>query len=238
MASNSNEPETFESPLSLTVRDVELFRVLTPAQMQLVESSHSQRTFKRNEIIYSEGQQPEGLYILASGKVKIYKEGVGGREQIVKLASPQEFIGYRALMSGQKHIATAMALDPCVAFFLSEELVMQLLRENNELCLFIIKSLAIELGFSRYRSVTLTQKQIRGRLAEGLIVLRDKYGYVDGNTLNANLSREDVANLCNMTTSNAIRTLSNFVSENIIAVNGRTIKILNEPMLERISRLG
>lgn len=223
---------------TMSIRDISLFNLLNADEQEYIIGNNTRRVFKRNDIIYNEGETPDGLFLLASGKVKIFKEGIGGREQIVKLATTQEFIGYRALMGGQKHIATAMALETCVTFFLAKDVVSKLLENNNTLCMYIIKSLAIELGFSRYRSVTLTQKQIRGRLAEGLIVLRDKYGYIDGDTLNVNMSREDVANLCNMTTSNAIRTLSNFVSENIIAVNGRTIKIVNEPMLERISRLG
>jgi len=65
-------------------------------------------------------------------------------------------------------------------------------------------------------------------LAESLVFLRDIYGYEEDNcTLSIYLSREDLANFSNMTTSNAIRTLSNFVNENVIAVDGRIIKILD-----------
>jgi CRP-like cAMP-binding protein len=70
-------------------------------------------------------------------------------------------------------------------------------------------------------------------------VLRDTYGYeLDGKTINVYLSREDIANLSNMTTSNAIRTLSNLASEEIIAIEGRKIMILDCHKLERISDLG
>ena len=103
----------------------------------------------------------------------------------------------------------------------------------------IIKSFASELGFARFRTVTLTQKHIRGRLAESLMLLREIYGYeADGATLNVSISREDLANFSNMTTSNAIRTLSSFVAENVIEVDGRSIRILEEEKLQRISVLG
>lgn len=105
--------------------------------------------------------------------------------------------------------------------------------------MFFIKELSRNLGGSDTKIVNLTQKHIRGRLAEALAVLRDNYGYEDDNsTLKIYLSREDLANLSNMTTSNAIRTLSCFVSEKIITVDGRRIKILNEPMLRKISKFG
>ena len=87
--------------------------------------------------------------------------------------------------------------------------------------------------------VNLTQKHIRGRLAEALIVLRDHYGFEDDNmTLKIYMAREDLANLSNMTTSNAIRTLSGFGSEKLITVDGRRICILNENQLRKISKFG
>jgi CRP-like cAMP-binding protein len=87
--------------------------------------------------------------------------------------------------------------------------------------------------------VNLTQKHIRGRLAESLLHLVHNYGVEeDGQTLAMLLPREDLANMSNMTTSNAIRTLSQFAQEGLVAINGRRISILNEKELEKISRLG
>ena len=87
--------------------------------------------------------------------------------------------------------------------------------------------------------MNLTQKHIRGRLAEAIIVLLDSYGYEqDNSTLNIYMAREDLANLSNMTTSNAIRTLSTFVNERLLIVDGRRIKIINEAALRKISKFG
>ena len=99
--------------------------------------------------------------------------------------------------------------------------------------------MAKNLAFSELQTVNLTQKHIRGRLAESLLTLKNKYGVDDdGVTISMYMSREDLANLSNMTTSNAIRTLSQFASEGIVGIDGRKIKLLNEPALTRISRLG
>ena len=85
----------------------------------------------------------------------------------------------------------------------------------------------------------LTQKHIRGRLAESLLFLKESYGLEeDGSTLSIYLAREDLANLSNMTTSNAIRTLSAFAGEKLIAIDGRKIKFMNLAELEKISRIG
>ena len=99
--------------------------------------------------------------------------------------------------------------------------------------------MAKDLAISEIQTVNLTQKHIRGRLAESLLQLVKNYGYEeDGETLAMLLPREDLANMSNMTTSNAIRTLSQFQQERLIVINGRHIKILNENELAKISRLG
>lgn len=219
-------------------RDIAPLNILSDEEFELLKQNYKSAKYQRNDVLYQEGDEANSVMLLVSGKVKIYKEGIAQREQIVKLAKANDFIGYRAVMAGEKHSASAQALEDCSIIIIPKDVMFSGIRSNFRLAHFIIKSLAIELSFSRYRSVTLAQKQIRGRLAESLLVLRDKYGYSNGNTLNVNLSREDMANLSNMTTSNAIRTLSNFVSENIIEVHGREINIINEPALERISQLG
>ena len=91
---------------------------------------------------------------------------------------------------------------------------MTLVSQNNDLGMFFIRQLSIDLGIADERTVNLTQKHIRGRLAESLLFLKESYGLEeDGSTLSIYLSREDLANLSNMTTSNAIRTLSNFATD-------------------------
>ena len=95
------------------------------------------------------------------------------------------------------------------------------------------------LGEADTLTINLTQKHLRGRLAESLISLKDKYGVEeDGSTLSVYLSREDMACLSNMTTSNAIRTLSAFATENLIAIDGRKIKIIDDSKLRKISTIG
>ena len=216
-----------------------VFKALTDEQKDLLKEKSTIAQYNKDEIIYKEGDKPTGLLFLSKGQVKIYKEGVGGREQIVRMARANGFIGFRALFAKQNYLATAEAIEESEIYTIEKKTLFNVLKENGEFGLKIIEYLASELGFSNTRTVTLTQKHIRGRLAESLIFLKDTYGFEeDGSTLKVYLSREDLANLSNMTTSNAIRTLSSFAQENIISLNGRKIKILDDPELERISERG
>ena len=76
------------------------------------------------------------------------------------MANPTSFIGYRAFFADGPHVASAVVIEPCVIFYIPRSIVYSLLETNHQFSINIIKSLAKELGFSRYRTVTLTQKHI------------------------------------------------------------------------------
>lgn len=215
------------------------FYLLTPEEKEELQDHISLTSYRRNEYIFREGDKPSGFMMLVTGKVKIFKEGVGGREQIIRMSKPMGVIGYRAFFADENHIATAVTLEDSVIASVSMEFIMNRAIRNSDFSLRLIRKLARELGFANMRTVTLTQKHIRGRLAESLILLADKYGFEhDNTTLRVYMSREDIANLSNMTTSNAIRTLSTFANEKLITIDGRKIKILDLHRLDRISKLG
>ena len=176
---------------------------------------------------------------LLSGKVKIYKDGVGGRSQIIRVVKNKEYFAYRAYFAEENFVTAAAAFEPCTMCLVPMPVVIELVRENADLAMFFIRQLSKDLGIADSRTVNLTQKHIRGRLAESLLFLKDTYGLEeDGCTISIYLSREDLANLSNMTTSNAIRTLSNFAAEKLIIIDGRKIKIVDEEKLKKISKIG
>lgn len=217
----------------------DIWSILSPEEKRLVAENLVIHTFKKNQVIYAEGDDPEFLWCLFKGKVKKTKEGVGGRVQILRLIRPVQYFGYRAYFAEEKYVSSATAIEPSILGALPMTLVCDIIHNNIQLAWFFIRELSHNLGGSDTKIVNLTQKHIRGRLAEAIMVLLDNYGYEDDNsTLKIYMAREDLANLSNMTTSNAIRTLSTFVNEKILVVDGRRIKIINEPMLRKISKFG
>lgn len=217
----------------------DMWAPLNEDQREFLTNNFTLQHYKKNETIYCEGESPSHLLCLISGKVKIYKDGVGGRSQIIRMMKPTEYFGYRAFFAKEKFVTAASAFEPSIIGLVPMNAVMQLVSQNNDLALFFIRQLSIDLGIADERTVNLTQKHIRGRLAESLLFLKESYGLEeDGSTLSIYLSREDLANLSNMTTSNAIRTLSNFATEYLITIDGRKIKIIDEERLKKISKIG
>ena len=216
-----------------------IWDTLTEQQKATLNNQIEVVRYNKNDVIHYDGDSSLYMWTLISGKVRIYKEGIGQRQQIIRLLKPYDIFGYRAVIAGEPYNSSASAFEPCVVYRLNADYFNQLIRENGNFCYAIMLMMAKDLAISEIRTVNLTQKHIRGRLAEALISLIDKYGLeTDGKTLAMLLPREDLANMSNMTTSNAIRTLSQFADEELIEVDGRHIRILNREELEHISRMG
>lgn len=216
-----------------------IFKGLNQKDKEALVHQHSVVIIKKGQFLFREGDKPKGLICLASGKVKVFKDGVGGRGQILKMVRHQGFIGYKNLFSDAPWSVSAVAIEDSAICIFERNGFVRMLKKNPDLCLRFLKVVTEELWVSNNRTVSLAQKHIRGRLAESLIILRDTYGYeADGKTIRILMSREDIANLSNMTTSNAIRTLSNLAADGIIELAGRRISILDSNYLEHISEMG
>jgi CRP-like cAMP-binding protein len=216
-----------------------IFKVLSQKEKETIVQSHKIYHIKRGKPVFREGEKPHGLISLASGKVKLFREGVGGRNQILKMKKPLDIFGFRALFGDQTWYMSAEAVEDSTICVLEKNPMVKILKKNADLSFLFTKLLSEELQFSNNRIISLTQKHVRGRVAESILMLCEVYGFEeDGKTISVYLSREDVANLSSMTTSNAIRTLSNFASEGIISLKGRRITLLVKDTLKEISEFG
>lgn len=217
----------------------EIWDYLTEEQRELLLENTVVRTFRKGEFIYHADEESVYMMCVLKGRVKLEKYGVSGRNQIMRMLRPFQYFGYRSYFAGQGHVTEAVAMEPTVIACVSMDIIEKIVEVNGHFSLFFIRTLAVDLGESDQRTVNLTQKHIRGRLADSIVSLIDKYGMeADGCTINIYLNREDLAALSNMTTSNAIRTLSNFVTEGILLVDGRRIKVLNLDKLKHINACG
>ncbi len=212
---------------------------LTELEKQLLLEHIKIQHLQKNEIAYKDGDIPRDMLCVISGKLKIYKEGVSGRSQLIRVLKPTSFTGHRAYFARESHQTSAVALEPTTLIRISLNVLTDIIQHNARLAWFFIQDLSVRLGTANERTVNLTQKHVRGRLAEAILFLRDTYGLEsDGCTLSIYLSREDMANMSNMTTSNAIRTLSAFAQEKLVAIDGRKIKLIDVDGLERVSKFG
>lgn len=217
--------------------DKSVFKGLNNKEKELIIAHHSSKVVNRGTWLFREGERLTGLIFLVSGKVKVFKNGPCGREQILRLVKDNGIIGFESLFTENSCTVSARAIEESSICIFESSIITRIIRKNPELSFRFLKLMAEELSISEHRIVTLTQKHVRGRIAESLLLLSQIYGYeADGKTLKVSLSRQDIANLSNMTTSNAIRTLSSMASEGNISISGRKISILEAANLEQMSR--
>jgi len=194
--------------------------------------------YKKGQMIFHEGIFPNGIYCLKSGKVKISKIGIDGKEQIVRFVVPGEMLGIRALVSGRQYMATATTLEDSVVCFIGKQTFFDITTKYPEISQCVLKSLSKLLEEAEQRMTSLAQKPVRERLAESLLVLdkifKSEKCPVEKSTIS--LTREDLANIVGTATETVIRLLSDFKEENLITIVGRKIVLLNKEGLISIAR--
>lgn len=217
----------------------EMWNLLTLSQQQTLEKKMLIYHFKKNECLYKEGETVSHFMCLLNGKIKVSMNGIGGRSQIMRVIKPGDFFGYRSYFANELFSTEGITLECSSICYIPIKDFSICLQENARLSFYFLRHLSIDLEAANKRTICLTQKHIRGRLAESILFLKENYGLEeDLSTLSIYLSREDLACMSNMTTANAIRTLSNFAAEKIIAIDGKKIKLIDEEKLKNISRIG
>lgn len=191
--------------------------------------------FNKGAIIFDDGETPNGVYFLNKGTAKLSKQGVYGKDQILRFIKEGDLIGYRALLCGEVFQAKAEAMTEIEATFLPSSLFLHLLEVVPQLTFVMLQKIAFELGESSNTVTFLAQKTVRERLAEILLLLEQKLGTDPEGFIKISLTREEIANIIGTATESAIRLISEFKQDKLIEVEGRNIKILNH---EKLIRLG
>ncbi len=195
-------------------------------------------TLSKSEVLFKEGEAPTGLYSIMRGKVKVYRTGNEGKEQIVRLSNVGDLVGYRALIGHDDYKSGAATLEETQVCFIPKEIVLRVMDNNIVIYKRMIQLLSDDLKYAEQKIKELAQKPVRERVADALLQLKDKYGYEkDGITVNISMSREELANLVGTATETLIRILSDFKKDKMIDLDHRKIKVLQLEQLERTAHL-
>lgn len=192
--------------------------------------------FKAGETIFKQGTSATHLLILTTGLAKLYVEGVQDKQLIIRIIKPWEIVGQASLYFDNRHHYSIAALNNTTACFIEINAFKKAIQANTLFAEEFIKNCTQKGIFSFEKMVSLSQKQMHGRIADGLIYLSGKV--YEALNFDLHLSRQDVADLTGMSKDSAIRILKEFHNEGIIELDGRKLKILNYAQLERISETG
>lgn len=200
-----------------------------------ISGQKSYKVYKRGEVIFHEGQRPTGLFCINEGKVKVYKLGDEGREQIVRLDKPGDVLGYRALISNEPYQAAAAAIEACSVVFIPSSVIFEMMEKNPEIAFRMMQIFSDDLKNAENRLTDFTQKPVRERLAQTMLSLSESYGTTEDGYLGIYLTRQEWANITGTTTETAIRTMSDLNKEGLIEIKGKKIALKDQHQLEALA---
>lgn len=201
---------------------------LPDEDLDVLSAHKSCITYKKGQNLFYEGTRPMGVFCINFGKVKVYKMGSNGKEQILFIAKPGDFLGYRSLLSEEFYGASATVIEQAAICFIPKSDFLTILNRNPAFFQKLMKAVCHELGVMESKLAELSQKSVRERLAATILMLKETYG-MEGDSsdlIDIALSREDLANIVGTATETVIRLLSEFKADGLIGLEGKKIKVL------------
>lgn len=212
--------------------------LLTESQRQDLCDSLEVLQCSKNEVIYKEGDLARYLHCLSSGHMRLAYRCPDGRERILSLLHPIHLFGLRPFLARKNHMFSSSTIDDVILCRMPNSVVLNIMKHNSDFTHYMNEQAAVSTVELERRLLAMMGKHLRGRMAFILLYIKKCVGYFDRRwIIDIGLKREDLANMADMTTANAIRTLSAFASEGIISMEHRKIIINNLAELERISQM-
>ena len=190
------------------------------------------KKFNKKDTIYFEGDYPNFLYFINSGKVKTGKMNEDGKDFVTGLHKEGDFIGYMALIKETPYEESAVALEDCELSLIPREEFLQLLYSSKEVSNKFIKMLAGSVTEKQEELLNLAYDSVRKRVADALLKLAGTYKNREGDQFSMAISRDDLAAIVGTATESVIRTLSEFKADGYISIKGSNITILQEDELK------
>lgn len=191
------------------------------------------RHFKKKDSLYTEGAHPRGVFFITKGKVKVSGMNDDGKEFVTGLFGEGDFIGFTPLIEDAAYTDTAVAMEDAEAVMIPKDEFFSLLYSSRDVAAKFIRMLSGNVAEMQARLLKLAYNSVRKRVAEALLMLQQRYAR-EGENLNMALAREDLAGMAGTSTETAVRTLSDFKEEGLIAVHGSQVTILDTEKLARM----
>ena len=192
------------------------------------------KTLAKKDLVFREGSYPIGIYYLNKGKVKTYMTNDDAKDYITGLYKSGEFFGYSTILENKPYTESAMALEDSEVCLIPKEEFFSLLYSNKDVAKKFISMLSNNLLAMEERLIDLAYNSVRKRVAQSLLLLKEKYEKEGVDIFNMSISREDLANIVGTSKESVIRTLSDFKEEGLIEIKGSNIKVINSDRLDRM----
>jgi CRP/FNR family transcriptional regulator/CRP/FNR family cyclic AMP-dependent transcriptional regulator len=216
------------------LRNVPFFASLSDQELEVLADSLGKRTFGKGMIIFHKGSPGQTMYIIESGKVRIFILSESGQEISVNIYGPGDVFGELALLDGLPRSAGAVAMEKTVTFTLHRDDFLRHLEASPRMARSIMEVLSTRVRYTTDYAESLAFLDVYGRVAAKLLELADRYGVQkEGIEIELRLTQAELASWVGTTRESVNKVLGTFRDYGLIEVEGQRITILDQPGLER-----
>jgi CRP/FNR family cyclic AMP-dependent transcriptional regulator len=155
---------------------IPLFSKLSPAELAMIAGRLKPHVFEAGEVVFSQGEQGDAMFIIRSGRVKIYSQGEGGQELTLNVYGEGDFFGEFSLIDGEPRSTSAAAMEPTEALVLQHRDLITILGEHPGIAISLMRGLVARLRYTTEYAEDLAFLSVNGRVASKLLELMDRHG--------------------------------------------------------------
>lgn len=209
-----------------------LCRLCQKEWLRAVSAHRTNFKVGKGEIIFSEGDEVKGIYFVYEGTVKVHKHWGEDKELILRFAKKGNIIGHRGLGKDLVYPVSGTAIEPTTVCFVPLDFFEASLKVNHNFLYELMHFFAAELKESERNMRNLAHMPVKGRVAQALLTLEEKFGTTEDGFINITLSRQDLASFAGTTYETTFRMLNEMLEEETINVNGKQIGVSNKALLQ------
>ncbi|MFY9532220.1 MAG: Crp/Fnr family transcriptional regulator [Candidatus Acidiferrales bacterium] len=226
--------QVIESCLTCPMLKERLFCSLPRPAVERLDAISSPATYPKGAILFVEGQEPRGVFVICNGRVKLSASSADGKALILRIAEPGEVVGLPGTISGKPYELTAEALEPIQANFIPREEFLQFLREHGEAALRVAEILS-NIYHATHREVRYLglSSSAAEKLARFLLDLMASDGQ---NRATLTLTHEEIAEMLGASRETVTRLFASFKKKQLVEVHGSTLIIKDRAGLERLTQ--
>ena len=222
--------------LTCPVREEHLFCNLSPAALQKLNEIKSTAVYPKSAVLFIEGQQPRGVFVLCHGKVKLSTSSSEGKTLITKLSTAGDVLGLNAVISNHPYEVTAEMIEPGQANFIPRDALLRFLKEHGEVALRVAEQLSQNYytAYEEIRTLGLTSSPAE-KFAKILLSWCPENPQGNGQAqVKLTLTHEEIAEMIGTTRETVSRLFSDFKKKELLQVKGSTLVIHNKSALEKM----
>ena len=218
-----------------SLKNIPIFSSLSEMHLEELSKIMLEKTYRKNQVIFDQGDPGNSLIVIKSGLVKISLVDSNNHEFIIKTFSVNDFFGEMSLLDGGSRSATATAVEDTQALIIFRENFISLIQKTPSMTLGMLTELSSRLRTTTENISNLTFFDAYGKVARCLLDLAEQIGEKeeDGVAIQLTLSRQELANMSGLSRETFARILKEFQVRGCLRVQGKKIVILNEKVMRR-----